>query len=226
MATLRGMSPCARWHVQSWGVCAKRIPWRVMAVRSSPSFFLVARKRRSARSRKKFANRWKRLLSGLARGCRQRTSPLASAEPGRIRLKQMPPTCSRLRIAPSTRQKRWAETEPTLGTSVSGAVQAGGIIVWRDRVVLRRTALGEWVFPKGWIDPGETAEQAAVREVREETGVRAEIVQFAGNASYQDEGETRDVAYYLMRVTDSPEWADHAGADAASFPVDEIERVL
>jgi 8-oxo-dGTP pyrophosphatase MutT (NUDIX family) len=104
--------------------------------------------------------------------------------------------------------------------------QAGGIIVWRDRIVLRRTPKGEWVFPKGWIDPGETPEQAAIREVREETGIRAEIVQFAGNASYEDRGEAREVSYYVMRVTDSPEWPQHAGVDAASFPVDEVGRVL
>lgn len=105
-------------------------------------------------------------------------------------------------------------------------VQAGGIIVWRDRVVLRRTHLGEWVFPKGWIDPGETPEETAVREVREETGIRAQIVNPAGNASYEADGEVREVAYYLMRVTDSPEWAEHAGIDAASFPADEVGRVL
>jgi hypothetical protein len=45
-------------------------------------------------------------------------------------------------------------------------------------------------------------------------------------ASYQSEGETREVDYFLMRVTDSPEWAQHAGVDAASFPVDEVARVL
>ena len=105
-------------------------------------------------------------------------------------------------------------------------VQAGGIILWRDRVVLRRTLLGEWVFPKGWIDPGETPEQTATREVREETGVRAEIVSLAGSASYEADGETRNVVYYLMRVTDSPEWADHAGADAASVPYDEVTNML
>jgi len=109
---------------------------------------------------------------------------------------------------------------------VTEAVQAGGIIVWRDRVVLRRTARGEWVFPKGWIDPGETAEQAAVREVREETGVRAEIVRLAGTAAYEADGEAREVVYYLMRVTDSPEWADHAGIDAASVPHDEVTNML
>ena len=110
--------------------------------------------------------------------------------------------------------------------SLADVVQAGGIVVWRDRVVLRRTALGEWVFPKGWIDPGETAEQAAVREVREETGLRADIVQLAGTAPYVADGETRNVVYYLMRVTDSPEWADHAGMDSASMPYEEVAEML
>ena len=93
-------------------------------------------------------------------------------------------------------------------------------------MVLRRTLRGEWVFPKGWIDPGETPEVAAIREVREETGVRATIVSPAGCFPYEADGEARQVAYYVMRVTDTPEWADHAGMDAAAFPVHEVGDVL
>lgn len=106
------------------------------------------------------------------------------------------------------------------------AVQAGGIIVWRDRVVLRRTAKGEWVFPKGWIDPGETPLQAALREVREETGIRARVIRFAGEVPYTVDGEERPVAYFLLRAVDSPEWAEHAGRDAGCFPVHEVGRML
>ena len=43
----------------------------------------------------------------------------------------------------------------------------------RGRVLLvRRADDGRWAMPGGWVDPGETPEQAVVREVAEETGLR------------------------------------------------------
>jgi len=106
------------------------------------------------------------------------------------------------------------------------AVQAGGLIVWRERVVLRRTIKGEWVFPKGWIESGETPEQTAIREVREETGLLSEVTRFLGIGPYEVEDETRSVAYCLMRVIDGPEWLDHAGLDAGAFPLEQVEGFL
>lgn len=46
-----------------------------------------------------------------------------------------------------------------------------------------------WVLPKGHIDPGESPEEAALREVREEAGVDAEIVERAGVDVYAQAGE-------------------------------------
>lgn len=56
---------------------------------------------------------------------------------------------------------------------------AGGVVLREGTVLLIRTqdAKGRpvWAFPKGKLDPGETARQAAVREVEEETGWRCRI---------------------------------------------------
>ena len=49
--------------------------------------------------------------------------------------------------------------------------QAGGVVLLGDQVVLRRTARGEYLFPKGHLEEGETEEETALREVAEETGL-------------------------------------------------------
>ena len=69
-------------------------------------------------------------------------------------------------------------------------ISAGGV-VFRLRkgggfdVVLILTHERRWQLPKGWIDEGESAEQTAVREVREETGIDAEIVGPLGDIEYR-----------------------------------------
>jgi 8-oxo-dGTP diphosphatase len=69
-------------------------------------------------------------------------------------------------------------------------VSAGGVVVDRGRVLAivptRRAADGSLVLalPKGHLDGGESAEQAATREVREETGVQGELVQELGVVRY------------------------------------------
>jgi len=55
-----------------------------------------------------------------------------------------------------------------------------------------------WVLPKGHIEPGETPEQTAVREVSEETGVSGRIVQAVGTSQFQTDSESIRVLFYLM----------------------------
>ena len=66
-------------------------------------------------------------------------------------------------------------------------------------LVEARSSRGVWVLPKGHIEPGETPEMAAVREVEEEAGVRAEVVARAGESEYDVGGRTVRVIFFLMR---------------------------
>jgi 8-oxo-dGTP pyrophosphatase MutT (NUDIX family) len=58
---------------------------------------------------------------------------------------------------------------------------------------------GLWVLPKGHIEPGETPEAAAVREVQEETGVRAAVVAEAGEIEFAMDGKPVRTIFFLMR---------------------------
>ncbi|MDA8218914.1 MAG: NUDIX domain-containing protein [Dehalococcoidales bacterium] len=105
--------------------------------------------------------------------------------------------------------------------------QAGCIITCDGGVVLRRTAAGEFVFPKGHVEPGETLQETAVRETAEETGLAVEIVEPAGEITFAISGETRRVVYYLARCVDKlSSWPEHLGHDTFVFPVEEVLEEL
>ncbi len=82
---------------------------------------------------------------------------------------------------------------------------AGGVVVRDDGpvsriVVIHRPKYGDWTLPKGKLDPGEGFEQAALREVEEETGLRCELGPELGSVSYSDRrGRSKLVRYWLMR---------------------------
>jgi 8-oxo-dGTP pyrophosphatase MutT (NUDIX family) len=86
---------------------------------------------------------------------------------------------------------------------------AGGVVVRGDELIAivptRRAADGSAVLglPKGHIDPGESALQAAIREVREEAGVDVELIRELGEVRYWYSRDGRAVpkavVFYLFR---------------------------
>jgi 8-oxo-dGTP diphosphatase len=96
---------------------------------------------------------------------------------------------------------------------------AGGLLVREDgRVaVVHRPRYDDWSLPKGKLDPGESFEDAALREVWEETGVRGRILDELAPTSYVDrKGRDKIVRWYRMDVDDEP---------AAFVPNDEVDEL-
>ena len=105
--------------------------------------------------------------------------------------------------------------------------QAGGIVVWGDKLILHRTDKRNLVFPKGNVEAGESTVEAAVREVEEETGLIAEPIESAGTAEFAEDDKVRRVTYFVMQACrETPEWRKHCGTDAFPVPLDWADSLL
>jgi 8-oxo-dGTP diphosphatase len=82
---------------------------------------------------------------------------------------------------------------------------AGGIVVRDGRVLLvHRPKYDDWSFPKGKLDEGESWEEAAVRELEEETGLACRVGEELGRTHYLVLGGPKEVRYYRMECEGEP----------------------
>ena len=102
-----------------------------------------------------------------------------------------------------------AGTRQRRPTRVRTATAAGGVVTRGagddlEVVLTGRTSDGTWVFPKGTPDAGESIEETALREVREETGLDVSIVMPIGVTDYwfavPGERVHKFVHFFLMRA--------------------------
>ena len=121
------------------------------------------------------------------------------------------------------------------------AVSAGGVVLAELRpdapvaLVAHRSARGslQWTLPKGAQEPGESVGQTALREVREETGLEAELVGALDTIDYwfvwtpEQTRYHKFVHYFLMRAVggDFAEH-DHEMEDAAWFEPAQARRQM
>ena len=125
---------------------------------------------------------------------------------------------------------------------VKANIFAAGAVLWRPNpndptrvevALVHRSRYDDWSFPKGKLDPGETAIVAAVREVEEETGFRAQLGRKLGKTTYPVTGhrKLKRVDYWAARAVegefvpnhevDELRWQDPDTAfDQLSYPMD------
>src|SRR3990167_2517762 len=81
-------------------------------------------------------------------------------------------------------------------------------------LIVQHSGHHRWVLPKGWIDPGETKEQTAAREVKEEAGVEAEIQKYLGEITIfytnpEKEKVRKTSHFFLMEYKSGDPARDH-----------------
>lgn len=106
-------------------------------------------------------------------------------------------------------------------------VRAAGGVVWRvgrdgpEIVIIHRIRYGDWTLPKGKLEAGESWEEAAVREVHEESGVTADLGPELPSTWYTDKhGRPKRVRYWAMTVREArPRPPDHEVDEVRWVPV-------
>ncbi len=102
-------------------------------------------------------------------------------------------------------------------------IQAAGGIVWKDQAggrrlaVVRRARRGDWTLPKGKLEQGESFEEAALREVAEETGCEARLGAFAATSVYDSRHGPKVVLFWHMALVRQGQLPADGEVDAVAW---------
>lgn len=101
-------------------------------------------------------------------------------------------------------------------------IQAAGGLLWKDDsagkkiAIIHRARHQDWTLPKGKLNPGERWQNAALREVKEETGCEAQLKSFAGSFSYLINDAPKIVLFWNMALVEEGQFK----------PTEEVDQLL
>ncbi len=108
---------------------------------------------------------------------------------------------------------------------------AGCVILDKNQnmYLLHRNKKGvvQWELPGGKVDPGESDEQTAIREIREELGVTVNLVRSLGMTQFEENDTNHIYTWYLAEIQEgTPSIREpHTFDDLKSFSVDELSSL-
>ena len=100
--------------------------------------------------------------------------------------------------------------------AATSVVERAGLVLMLRRAV--QTGYGLWSLPGGYVDRGEVVEEAAAREVREETGLQVQISELVG--LFSEEGHPVVVAAYAAIETGGKLEAGPEALELGFYPLD------
>ncbi|SCY17436.1 NUDIX hydrolase [Alkaliphilus peptidifermentans] len=111
---------------------------------------------------------------------------------------------------------------------------AGGVVFYANQVLVIKNEKNEWVLPKGLIRNGDLSSDVALKRVKAETGVDAEILSTAGETSYEFFSISRQkpvnnrIIWYIMQASSKEVEIDKnlRFKDGGFYPVDKALKLI
>ena len=115
---------------------------------------------------------------------------------------------------------------------MTNATSCGGVVIFRGKILLLyknyRNKYEGWVLPKGTVEEGESYNETALREVKEESGATAQIMKYVGKTTYSSKPQREEYfcdsgyykyheAYHLLKFPNEKQILEQAYSEYLSL---------
>jgi len=123
--------------------------------------------------------------------------------------------------------------KPSKEKTTDDVIQAAGGLLWRNSdqgreiAIIHRPHHNDWSLPKGKMNPGESWQATALREVWEETGYQVKLNSFAGSVAYTINGVAKVVLFWHMSLAKEGDFKPNVEVDQLIWlsPIEALNKL-